>query len=546
MATNTVPYGQSDPTMYPVNNLEPEYDLEKSSPKGDDVQAGTTMVTRDASEASSLSDGVTKPKARAGVFGKISEKLSSYGVEETGIERVLPSERSDQSPMSCFTMWMAANTTVSTFALGTLGSSIWQMGFKDAALTILFFNLFPTLVVAYFSTWGPKTGLRQLALSRFGFGYFTVLLPTILNCIACIGWSTINSLAGAFCLQAVSMDSSLPTIPIAAAIVVIAVSTLAVSFMGYRVVHLYEKYSWYPVLIIFIVYAGFIGSSASSGDWGAVGETAAANVLSFGASIVGFAIGWSSLAADYSCKLRETTPSWKVFLATYAGLNGPMVTVELLGAAAMTTFAAKPSWEEHYHTYEVGGLLGAPLIERMGGGGRFFLIILALSIIANNIPNIYSFGLTFQVLGPWAQMIPRPLLSLAATIIYVVLAIVGADSFESALDTLLILLAYWLAIYSSIMLLEHHIFRKGSFENWDFNDIDTPRRLPLGAAAFAALCIGWAGAILGMASVWFVGPLAKQIGNPAFGGDIGFELAAAFTIVSYIPLRWIEKKKWGF
>lgn len=110
-------------------------------------------------------------------------------------------------------------------------------------------------------------------------------------------------------MQAVSMDSNLPTIPIAAAIVVIAVSTLIgrpapahvqsggeswhmnaqwrfsshiVSFMGYRVVHLYEKYSWYPVLIVFMVYAGFIGSSASAGDWGAVGETAAANVLSFG------------------------------------------------------------------------------------------------------------------------------------------------------------------------------------------------------------------------------------------------------------------------
>lgn len=57
---------------------------------------------------------------------------------------------------------------------------------------------------------------------------------------------------------------------------------LIVSFMGYRVVHLYEKYSWYPVLVIFIVYAALIGSAASSGNWGAVGETAAANVLSFG------------------------------------------------------------------------------------------------------------------------------------------------------------------------------------------------------------------------------------------------------------------------
>lgn len=172
--------------------------------------------------------------------------------------------------------------------------------------------------------------------------------------------------------------------------------------------------------------------------------------------------------------------------------------------------------------------------------------------LTSRLFRLLQVGLTFQVLGPWAQMIPRPLLSLAATIIYVVLAIVGADSFESALDTLLILLAYWLgkfpdpqslrggkadskhlslAIYSSIMLLEHHIFRKGSFENWDFNDIDTPRRLPLGAAAFAALCIGWAGAILGMASVWFVGPLAKQIGNPAFGGDIGFGMSKVDLLI---------------
>ena len=91
---------------------------------------------------------------------------------------------------------MAANTTVSTFALGTLGNSIWYMGLRDAVLTILFFNLLATIPVAYFSTWGPKTGMRQLALSRFGFGYWTVMIPTVLNCLACIGWSVVNSIAG--------------------------------------------------------------------------------------------------------------------------------------------------------------------------------------------------------------------------------------------------------------------------------------------------------------------------------------------------------------
>lgn len=52
--------------------------------------------------------------------------------------------------------------------------SIFYLGLREACLVILFFNLLCTLPVAYFSTWGPKLGLRQLTLSRFSFGYVTV------------------------------------------------------------------------------------------------------------------------------------------------------------------------------------------------------------------------------------------------------------------------------------------------------------------------------------------------------------------------------------
>lgn len=197
---------------------------------------------------------------------------------------------------------------------------------------------------------------------------------------------------------------------------------------------------------------------------------------------------------------------------------------------------------------------------------------------------MYSFALTFQVLGPWAQAIPRPLLVVFGTAVYIVLAIVGADHFESALDTLLVLLAYWLAIYSTIMIEEHLIFRKGSFKNWSFQDLATPKRLPMGVAALAALLLGWVGAILGMASVWYVGVIGRLIGvsvlflnsfglavlseiqspvftisltlngidlhpfqqDPKFGGDIGFELAAGFAAISYPPLRYLEKRYWKY
>lgn len=42
-----------------------------------------------------------------------------------------------------------------------------------------------------------------------------------------------------------------------------------------------------------------------------------------------------------------------------------------------------------------------------------------------------------------------------------------------------------------------------------------------------------------------VGPLGKMIGNPAYGGDMGFELAAAFAGVTFVPFRYLERKYTG-
>jgi purine-cytosine permease-like protein len=106
-----------------------------------------------------------------------------------------------------------------------------------------------------------------------------------------------------------------------------------------------------------------------------------------------------------------------------------------------------------------------------------------------------------QVLGPWIQRIPRPFLVLFATAIYIVLACVGAHRFEEALDTLLLVLAYWLAIVITITCEEHFIFRGGKWSNWNFEDVSNPRKLPFGLASFAALCIGWVFAVMVRAEI---------------------------------------------
>jgi purine-cytosine permease-like protein len=63
---------------------------------------------------------------------------------------------------------------VSSFAVGALATPVFFLGFVDSILAILFFNILGILPVAFFSTFGPVFGLRQMVLSRFFFGYYGV------------------------------------------------------------------------------------------------------------------------------------------------------------------------------------------------------------------------------------------------------------------------------------------------------------------------------------------------------------------------------------
>lgn len=72
--------------------------------------------------------------------------------------------------------WLAANMNVSTLALGALSIPIFNLGFVDTALTIIFINILGIIPVCFFSTFGPRFGLRQMVLSKFYFGHYGVKL----------------------------------------------------------------------------------------------------------------------------------------------------------------------------------------------------------------------------------------------------------------------------------------------------------------------------------------------------------------------------------
>jgi purine-cytosine permease-like protein len=67
--------------------------------------------------------------------------------------------------------------------------------------------------------------------------------------------------------------------------------------------------------------------------------------------------------------------------------------------------------------------------------------------------------------------------------------------------------------------------------------------MPIGIAGFLAFAAGIAGAVVGMQETWWTGPIARKIG--AYGGDVGNELSLVFTLVTYIPVRYLELKYVG-
>jgi NCS1 nucleoside transporter family len=361
----------------------------------------------------------------------------------------------------------------------------------------------------------------------------------VFNVLACLGWSAVNSIVGAQMIHAVNND-----VPGYAGIIIIAVCTLLITFFGYRIVHLYEFWSWIPTTIVFII---VLGVFAHSGDFVkipmGVGTSELGSVLSFGSVVYGFATGWTSYAADYTVYQPHNQPRTKVFFAVWVGLIIPLLFTEMLGIAVMTATTlndGKNKYADGYAASGTGGLLAAVLFGSLGGFGKFCLVILALSIIANNCPNIYSVGLTIQVMGgKWTQSVRRFVWTAVGTAIYIAIAIPGYSHFETVLDNFMNFIGYWLAIYEGIAFSDHFIYKRG-MAAYDPALYDQPSKLAPGLAAIFAFCCGIAGMVVGMSQVWYVGPIALKAGEAPYGGDVGFELGFTFAFVSYAVARRFE------
>src|SRR5436190_229831 len=449
------------------------------------------------------------------------------GLETHGIERVSPKTRTHVRIRDNFTMWLSANLVISTIALGAIANLAFGLGFWDGLAVIIIFNALGVIPVAFFSTLGPKLGLRQMTITRFSFGWIGGIIMALFNVAACIGWSTVNVIIGGQLVNSLTNNA----VPVWIGILVIAILTTVVSIYGYRYVHRDERWAWIPMAIIFIILLVVAIPHMKIIPTPAFGAAEIAEFISFGGAIYGFATGWSSYAADYNVNQPEDTPASRVFWLTFLGVFIPCVLLETLGMA-FTTYSP---WAKTFANGLVGDLLAA-VVKPLGGFGTLILALLALSVVANNIPNDYSLGLSVQVFGRPFQRVKRYVWTLIGAVLYVLIALPASANFAHTLTDFLLIIAYWLGPWAIILILEHFVFRHGQYNVDDWN---TPSRLPVGWAAIVSMAFGLVGVLLGAAQVYYVGPIARLV-NPPYGMDVGFELGLVLAGISYLILRRIE------
>lgn len=271
------------------------------------------------------------------------------------------------------------------------------------------------------------------------------------------------------------------------------------------------------------------------------GATLIGNRLSFFSVCLSAAITYAPCAADFFvyCDPKILRP-WKVFWGTLIGLSLSFTLTFVLGCGLSSGLSNNPDWEE------AGAGTGALIVagyDGLGGFGKFCSVVVALGLISNMVPPTYCSGIDFQILGRYPAMVPRFVWNTCAVIIFTVCALAGRDHLSEIFTNFLALMGYWVVLWIVMTLEEQFIFRRRKSPTFIWSDWNKQEKLPIGLAFFTAFCVGWVGAVLCMAQLYFVGPIAGLVGE--YGADMGNYVGFAWAGVVYPPLRYLELKKFG-
>ena len=396
--------------------------------------------------------------------GPIEYGEATLKVEPFGIERITERERHGR-PWKLFPFWFGANVSLYSFLVGFLGIAILRLPVEVAIAGVVLGTLLGSLPFGLLSIVGPATGYPQIAQSRSSFGRRGAYVPAALNWFSTTGWSAVTFILGGLALSLV-----LP-ISFAAGVTIFALIQLAVAFYGHNFLHRFEQ-GIAPILVVVfgamsVVAVGGAAGSAYAPTGGGVAGFVFMTILA--ASIP---LSWAPYAADFSRYLPQVTSRRSIFFAAFLGMAVACIWVEAIGVLLTTSL----------------GSLGDPVVVFAHAFGDGYVVplyvLLVVSLLAANAPNLYSSGLSLLALDVpvkrWSSVI-------VGGAIATVLAIVGGADRIAFYQNWLFFVEYWIAPWAAIVLVSFFLYRPRGAE--PSPDKARPWRLSALLAYAAALLV---------------------------------------------------------
>lgn len=359
-------------------------------------------------------------------------------VETHGIAPI-PEDQRYGSPARLFTVWFAPQVNMTGVFTGTL-AIVLGLGFWLGLLAMVIGTVLGSLVVAYLSTWGPRTGAGQLPNSRMAFGG-GVVVPAALQWLSSIAWDALVGLFGGEALAA------LLGIPFWVAVLIVLGVQGAVGFFGYELIHRLQAVL---TVILFATFAVFTVKLVG-------GHEVIAPAAVHGADLAGafvlevtiafsLAVSWASYAADFSRYLPVDSPRARVFGYTFAGIVLAYILVQGVGIAAAEVIGE--------HTADgVRSVMGGGLL------GGLALVVIAVASIGSGVMNDYSGSLALQTIG---VRVRRPVSALLVTALAFALILwLHAAETATRFTDVLLLVSYWIPAFVAVVVIDWLIRIRG-------------------------------------------------------------------------------------
>jgi nucleobase:cation symporter-1, NCS1 family len=421
---------------------------------------------------------------------------------------------------SQFTLWLGANLQITAIVTGALavvlgGDVFWSL------IALLLGQLLGGAVMALHAAQGPQLGLPQMISSRVQFGVYGAIIPILAVCVMYVGFSASGSvLAGQAMGQLLHIDD-------AAGIIIFGCFIVAVTLLGYRVIHFLGRLSSL-VGVAALVY--MFSRLFATHDITVLLDNRHFSLNQFLLAMslsASWQIAYGPYVADYSRYLPRETSMPGTFTAVLVG--------SVLGSQASMTFGvfAAALGGKQFEHHEV------PYIVGLGSTGMVAtLLFFCIAFGKVTVTALNAYG-SFMSMATIVSGFRRGIrISIRHRFVYIVamvgvsilLALLGRHSFLKSFEAFILFLLAVFTPWSAINLVDYYFFTRSRYDVPALSD-PNGRYGRWNATGIGIYLIGILIQMPFLSSAFYTGPLVAKLGGADISWILGLIVLAALYFV---------------